>query len=79
MSVSIFGEEAPDEFGRFERALFTLFRIVAGDPLFPVAVLGEDGALRYGATLFYVGFLVVCNWVAWQARAPGRIRGRAGR
>jgi hypothetical protein len=33
MAVSLFGEEAPAEFGRFELAFYSLFRIVAGDPV----------------------------------------------
>jgi hypothetical protein len=31
MGVTFFGDEAPDEFGKFDRALITMYRLTAGD------------------------------------------------
>jgi hypothetical protein len=37
LAVSLFGEQYPVAFGRFERALYTLFKAVSGEPAFPEA------------------------------------------
>ena len=48
---------------------------MAGEPAFPEAGLAEDGSLDYGIALFHAGFLVVCNWIVWQAsRLPRRVQ-----
>ncbi len=31
MGVTFFGDDAPDEFGKFDRALITMYRLTAGD------------------------------------------------
>ena len=50
-------------------------QVVAGEPAFPEAGLAEDGSLDYGIALFHAGFLVVCNWIVWQAsRLPRRVQ-----
>ncbi len=37
--MSLFGEQYPVELGRFERALYTMFKVVAGETAFPEAPL----------------------------------------
>ena len=39
LAVSLFGEQYPVELGRFERALYTMFKVVAGETAFPEAPL----------------------------------------
>jgi hypothetical protein len=31
MGVTFFGDDAPDEFGKFDRALITMYRLTAGE------------------------------------------------
>ncbi len=45
-----------------------LLQVVAGESAFPDAGLQENGAINYGQAVFHAGFLVVANWIVWQAR-----------
>ena len=55
---------------KFQSILFLWMwvQVVAGEPAFPEVGMQENGTLNYGLALFHAGFLVVCNWIVWQAR-----------
>jgi hypothetical protein len=65
--VSIFSSVAPDQFGRFNIAFVTLFRIAAGDTwVESLPTLGPDGSLEWKPALFISSFIVVSVWVVLQ-------------
>ena len=67
LGVSLFAEVAPDQFGKFNRAFVTLFRIAAGDTwIEPLPTLGPDGDLVWRPALFICSFIVLSVWVVLQ-------------
>jgi hypothetical protein len=74
IGVTIFGDQAPDQFGAFDLAFVTMFRVAVGETW-----LGEslpirlaDGAANYPAVGFYVLFVLMVNWTLLQAGAAER-------
>ena len=67
MGVSLFADIAPDQFGKFNRAFVTLFRIAAGDTwIDALPTLGPDGEIEWKPALFVCSFIVVSVWVVLQ-------------
>jgi hypothetical protein len=67
LGVSLFADIAPDQFGRFNRAFVTLFRIAAGDTwIDSLPTLGPDGDLQWQPALFICTFIVCSVWVVLQ-------------
>jgi hypothetical protein len=67
LGVSLFASEAPDQFGKFNRAFVTLFRIAAGETwIDSLAMLGPNGDLEWRPSLFICSFIVVSVWVVLQ-------------
>jgi hypothetical protein len=65
--VSLFSGVAPEQFGKFNRAFITLFRIAAGDTwIDSLAMLGPTGELEWKPSLFICSFIVVSVWVVLQ-------------
>jgi hypothetical protein len=65
--VSLFADVAPDQFGKFNRAFVTLFRVAAGDTwIEPLPMLGPDGDLVWKPSLFICSFVVLSVWVVLQ-------------
>ncbi len=80
IGVTIFGDQAPDQFGAFDLAFVTMFRVAVGETW-----LGEslpirlaDGTANYPAVGFYVLFVLMVNWTLLQARAAQRASGMWG-
>ena len=67
LGVSIFSGIAPDQFGRFNVAFVTMFRIAAGDTwVDALPALGPDGSLEWKPALFISSFIVISVWVVLQ-------------
>jgi hypothetical protein len=67
LGVSLFADIAPGQFGKFNRAFVTLFRIAAGDTwIDPLPTLGPDGDLEWKPALFVCSFIVISVWVVLQ-------------
>ena len=67
LGVSLFSDLAPDQFGMFNRAFVTLFRIAAGDTwIDSLPMLGPDGDLEWQPSLFVCSFIVCSVWVVLQ-------------
>ncbi len=67
LGVSLFADIAPDQFGRFNLAFITLFRIAAGDTwIDTLPTLGPDGELVWQPALFVCSFIVCSVWVVLQ-------------
>ena len=67
LGVSLFADIAPDQFGMFNRAFITLFRIAAGDTwIDSLPTLGPDGDLQWQPALFICTFIVCSVWVVLQ-------------
>ena len=67
LGVSLFADIAPDQFGRFNRAFASLFRIAAGDTwIDPLPILGPDGNIQWKPALYTFSFTVLGVWVVLQ-------------
>ena len=67
MGVSIFGAEAPEDFGLYDRAFLALFRITAGETwISSLDLLDPDGTVNWDAALFTITYIMVVNWVVLQ-------------
>jgi hypothetical protein len=72
LGVNFFVESAPEQFGTFTRALFTMFQVCTGDgwatdltrPLMKKS--NPDGTLELGTCLFFISFIVIVGWVLLQ-------------
>ena len=65
--MSLFSDIAPDQFGKFNRAFATLFRIAAGDTwIDALPTLGPDGDLEWKPALYLCTFIVVSVWIVLQ-------------
>lgn len=69
IGVTAFGDQASDQFGAFDLAFVTMFRVAVGETW-----LGEslpirlaDGAANYPAVGFYVLFVLMVNLTLLQA------------
>jgi hypothetical protein len=67
LGVSIFGMQAQQEFGRFDQAFVTMFRLTT-DGGWPVSIpqYDEDGKVNWKCAAFMMSYIVVVNWVVLQ-------------
>ncbi len=67
MGVSIFSDSPTGEFGRFEQAFVTMFRLTT-DGGWPEAVPPryEDGAVNWKGAAFAMSYIIIVNWVVLQ-------------
>ncbi len=67
LGVSLFADVAPDQFGRFNRAFISMFRVAAGDTwVDPLPILDRDGDIAWKPALFICSFMVLTVWVVLQ-------------
>ena len=65
--MSLYSDIAPDQFGKFNRAFVTLFKIAAGDTwIDSLPTLGPDGDMEWRSALFICSFIVCSVWVVLQ-------------
>ena len=70
LGVTFFGGVAPDNFGVFDLAFVTMFRIAGGEP-WPwdsLPAQNADGSTNYGVICFFVSYIVLVNWTLLQVR-----------
>jgi hypothetical protein len=67
MGVSIFGGQSPQEFGQFEQAFVTMFRLTT-DGGWPEMIpqYDEDGGVNWKCAAFMMSYIIVVNWVVLQ-------------
>ncbi len=67
LGVSLFSDIAPDQFGKFNRAFVTLFKIAAGDTwIETLPTLTPNGDLEWKPALFVCTFIVLSVWIVLQ-------------
>ena len=67
LGVSLFADIAPNEFGKFNRAFVSLFRLAAGDTwVDSLPALGPDGDLEWKPALYVCTFIVLSVWIVLQ-------------
>ncbi len=68
MGTTIFGDEAPNEFGRFDLAVLSLFRVTAGmgwvDQDLPMKF--PDGGINWKVAAYLVSYIIIANWTLLQ-------------
>ena len=67
LGATLFADASPNNFGRFDQSLVTMFRITAGmgwAETLPAA--NPDGSLNYGGILFISSYILVVNWILLQ-------------
>ena len=75
--MSLFADEAPDDFREFNRAFIAMFRITAGETW--VASLPRDdadGSVNWQAAIFITSYIIVENWMLFQVEPPSRSLGK---
>jgi hypothetical protein len=69
LGVSLFAEESPVDFGRFDQAFITMFRITAGEtvslPSLPM-INAARGVVDYRIALFTISYVSIVIWVLLQ-------------
>jgi hypothetical protein len=69
--VALFKETAPDNFGRFNRAFVSMFRLAAGETwVEALPLLSQDGDIEWKSSLFICTYVIVNVWVVLQVRRP---------
>ncbi len=69
MGVTLFNEEAPDQFGVFNKGFITMFGLTAGNTwIEPMPVVLEDGSLNWRVALFTTTYIIISNWIVLQVR-----------
>jgi hypothetical protein len=69
VGVTIFRQQAPDDFDTFSRAFISMFRITIGSVdwfflQFPTVRL--DGSVNWRASLFLITYVILINWFFFQ-------------
>ncbi len=65
--MSLFSDIAPDQFGKFNRAFVSLFKIAAGDTwIDTLPTLAPNGDLEWKPSLYVCTFIVVSVWIVLQ-------------
>ncbi len=68
LGTTIFGDEAPSDFGRFDQAVLSLFRVTAGmgwlDQDLPMK--SSDGNINWTVAVYLVSYIIVANWTLLQ-------------
>jgi hypothetical protein len=67
VGVSLFADEAPDDFKEFNRAFIAMFRITAGETwVDSLPEQDQDGTINYQAATFIVSYIIIENWLLFQ-------------
>jgi hypothetical protein len=67
LGVNIFAKTAPDTFGKFDRAVSTLFRIAGGDTWVDgMDVLNAEGSVNWAVGGYVFSFILIVNWTLLQ-------------
>ncbi len=69
VGVTVFQEQAPDDFDTFSRAFISMFRITIGSvdwffDQFPT--VRPDGTVNWRASLFLITYVILINWFFFQ-------------
>ena len=69
IGVTFFGNYAPEQFGAFDLAFVTMFRVAVGETWLGdgVPIQWDDGSSNYPAIAFYCLFVLMVNWTLLQA------------
>jgi hypothetical protein len=71
LGVSLFADESPVDFGRFDQAFITMFRITAGETVsltsLPI-INPATGVVDYRVAIFTITYVSVVIWVLLQVR-----------
>ena len=67
LGVSLFSDVAPDQFGKFNRAFLSLFKVAAGDTWIDMLpTLAPDGDLEWKPAVYLCTFIVISVWIVLQ-------------
>ncbi len=66
MGVTFFGDEAPEDFGKFDQACITLFRVTSGGAWVDAIAINSAGGINHKGALFLVTYIFVVNWTLLQ-------------
>jgi hypothetical protein len=67
LGVALFKEQAPNSFGRFNRAFVSMFRIAGGETWIEgLPFLDDAGDIYWKSSLFVCSYLVLNVWVVLQ-------------
>jgi hypothetical protein len=66
MGVTFFGDVAPEEFGKFDRACITLFRVTSGGAWIDPIAFDSAGGINLKGAIFLVTYIFVVNWTLLQ-------------
>ena len=65
--MSLFANEAPDDFMDFNRAFIAMFRITAGETwVDSLPEKDQDGSINYQASIFIISYIIIENWLLFQ-------------
>ena len=65
LGVSLFANEAPNDFGVFMRAFITMFKVASGDPWPESLVLVlEGGETNWTASAYMCSFIIIACWIS---------------
>jgi hypothetical protein len=66
MGVTFFGNDAPEDFGKFDQACITLFRVTSGGAWVDAIALNSEGGINHKGAVFLVTYIFVVNWTLLQ-------------
>jgi hypothetical protein len=66
MGVTFFGDVAPEEFGKFDSACITLFRVTSGGTWVDAITFDSAGGINHKGAIFVVTYIFVVNWTLLQ-------------
>ena len=66
MGVTFFGAEAPEDFGKFDQAVITLFRVTSGGAWVDAIAFDPVGGINHKGAVFLVTYIFVVNWTLLQ-------------
>jgi hypothetical protein len=68
VGVTYFRDDAPDDFGRLDRAFLCMFRITAGETwVDSIPRVLPDGTLNSVPVIFFLTYIALVNWILVQA------------
>jgi hypothetical protein len=83
VGVTYFRDDAPDDFGKLDRAFVAMFRITAGETwVDSIPRVLPDGSLNTEPVAFFLSYIAIVNWILVQVSAPllpGTARGPGAR
>jgi hypothetical protein len=66
MGVTFFSDSAPNDFGKFDQAVITLFRVTTGGTWVEAITFDDAGAVSHKGAIFLVTYIFVVNWTLLQ-------------